>query len=490
VRQTKIVATLGPAVASYEAVRSLVDAGLDVARLNFSHGDHDLHRTFNGWVRSAAEDAGRNVAVLQDIQGPKLRVGTFPGGSVDLAQGSRVRLVPSGGEGDEGTIPIEYPHLAEDLVEGSTVILSDGLIVLTVAAVLADSVEAEVEVGGTLGDHKGVAFPDTELRVPSVTDKDRADLALGRELGVDYVAASFVRSGADVREVASLAGDTPVIAKVELALAYANLDDILAEAAGIMVARGDLGVQMALERIPHIQADILARTNGAGRISITATEMLESMTHAPRPTRAEVTDVATAVLAGTDAVMLSGETAMGDYPTKTVSTMSAICVEAEAALARATHQGLPFVAGEDGVASAVAQAAVEAAENLGIRTIVAFTESGSTARLISKYRPNARIVAFTPLEATRRRMALYRGVVAYPFERRDYTDHEIAAAEKFLEKEELCQRGDLVVMVAGIPPNERAATNLMKIHVVGERAGGVGSRRSGRRSPEVGRLGI
>lgn len=485
-RHTKIVATLGPAVASYESVRSLIDAGLDVARLNFSHGDHALHRRFHDWVRTAADEAGRNVALLQDIQGPKIRVGTFPGGSVDLSPGDEVRLVPGRGEGRSDVIPIDYAHLLDDLDEGETVILADGLIVLRVGTASEESVGAVVETGGTVGDHKGVAFPDTELRVPSVTDKDVDDLALGRELGVDYVAASFVRTAADVREVANLAGDTPVIAKVELALAYANLDDILGEAAGVMVARGDLGVQLPLERIPHVQADILARTNSAGRISITATEMLESMTHAPRPTRAEVTDVATAVLAGTDAVMLSGETAMGEYPAKTVSTMAAICREAEASVAGGTHAGVPFVGGEDSVPSAIAQAAVEAAENLDIETIVAFTESGSTARLISKYRPNGRIVAFTPLAVTRRRMALYRGVEAYPFERRDYTDHEIAAAEKFLEKEEICRRGDLVVMVAGIPPNRRAATNLMKIHLVGERDGGVISQRSGRVSPEVG----
>lgn len=489
VRQTKIVATLGPAVASLEAVRSLVDAGLDVARLNFSHGDHDLHRRFHGWVRAAAAEAGRNVAILQDIQGPKLRVGTFPGGSVELVTGATVRLVPGRGRGTADLVHIDYAHLLDDLEGGDLVILADGLIVLRVQRVTTDALEAVVEIGGTLSDYKGVAFPDTVLRVPSVTEKDREDLAFGRELGVDYVAASFVRTAEDVREVARLAGETPVIAKVELALAYANLDDIIGEAAGIMVARGDLGVQLPLERIPHVQADILARTNAAGLISITATEMLESMTQAPRPTRAEVTDVATAVLAGTDAVMLSGETAMGQYPAKTVATMAAICMEAEAASARSPHPSLPFVGDGDGVASAVAQAGVEAAQNLGIDTIVAFTESGSTARLISKYRPNAQIVAFTPLDDTRRRMALYRGVDAYPFERRDYTDHEIAAAEKFLEKEQLCERGELVVMVAGIPPNQRSATNLMKIHLIGERDGGVISQRRGRSSPEVGRLG-
>lgn len=486
-RRTKIVATLGPSIDTYEAVLGLVEAGMDVARLNFSHGDHSMHRRWFGWVREAAAAADRNIAILQDIQGPKLRVGTFPGGRVDLEQGSTVRLVSGEEQGSDDLIHINYPYLTEDVEEGDTILLADGLIVLSVTGVSPSGVMAVVRVGGELTDRKGVACPDTDLRVPSVTDKDREDLELGRELGVDYVAASFVRTGEDVREVRQWAGDAPVIAKVELAVAYQNLDDILEEADGVMVARGDLGVQLPLEKIPQIQADILGRTNAAGRISITATEMLESMTHASRPTRAEVTDVATAVISGTDAVMLSGETAVGDYPAKTVETMARICLEAETS---PLANPVPFVGAVNRVASAIAQAATEAATNLGINTIVAFTESGSTARLISKYRPEAAIVAFTPIERTRRQMALLWGVSAYPFERREYTDHEIAAAEKFLEREQLCHRGDLVVMVAGIPPNRRSSTNLLKIHLVGERHSGVLSQRSGRRSPEVGGLGV
>ena len=253
-----------------------------------------------------------------------------------------------------------------------------------------------------------------------------------------------------------------------------------------MVARGDLGVQLPLETIPLVQANILRRTNEAGVVSITATEMLESMTHSPRPTRAEVTDVANAVLAGTDAVMLSAETAVGLYPVESVSTMARICasVESETSTTTVKHTYLTHISA---VASAVAQAAVDAAANLGIQTIVAFTESGSTARLLSKYRPAARIVAFTPVATTRRVMALYRGVTAYPFERRDYTDLMIAAAEKFLEKEGVCDRGETVVMVAGIPPNRQASTNLLKVHVIGERDRGVQSQRDARTSPEGGR---
>jgi pyruvate kinase len=335
---------------------------------------------------------------------------------------------------------------------------------------------AEVKVGGILSDHKGVAFPDSRLSLESVTPKDEADLAFGRKLGVDYVAASFVRSGDDVRRVAELAGDIPIIAKIELAQAYENLDDIIGPSFGLMVARGDLGVQLPLERIPLIQAEILSKTNAAGRISITATEMLESMTKSPRPTRAEVTDVAHAVMAGTDAVMLSGETAVGDYPVETVAAMASICVAMEdGILSDPGRDPIPFVGDGNTVASAVAQAATEIAINLEAETIVAFSESGNTARLISKYRPAGKIVAFTPNEITLRRMALYWGVTPHPFERRTYTDEELAAAASILEEEGVVTNGDRVVMVAGVPPNQRASTNLVKVHVIGELSGGLGS---------------
>jgi pyruvate kinase len=485
-RHTKIVATLGPATATPESIRSLIRAGVDVARLNFSHGDHDFHRNLAVWVREAARQEGRVVAVLQDIQGPKLRVGSFPDGAVMLSNDQEVSLFQGRRFSDDpNVVYLDYDYLLDDVHVGEAVLLADGLIRLRVTDRREDRLAAVVAQGGLLRDGKGVAFPETDLRVPAITDKDRADLELGREIGADYVAASFVRSGADVREIRELAGGTPVIAKIELAAAYANLDDILSESAGIMVARGDLGVQLPLERIPLIQADILHRTNAAGLISITATEMLESMTHSPRPTRAEVTDVATAVLEGTDAVMLSAETAIGEFPEETVLTMSKICVEVERGMVEQRND-VAFIGTRESFASAVASAAVEAAANLGIDTIVAFTESGNTAKLLSKYRPHARIIAFTPLDDTLARMALYRGVQPMPFGRRDYTDVMIAAAEKILEKERICVRGEAVVMVAGIPPNQQASTNLLKVHVIGERDRGALSKKSGRAMPEVG----
>ncbi|HVR33549.1 MAG TPA: pyruvate kinase [Acidimicrobiia bacterium] len=486
-RLTKIVATLGPAVANPDSVRALVVAGMDVARLNFSHGDHEFHSRLADWVREASRTEGRVVALLQDIQGPKLRVGSFPEGRVALATGSTIHLVPGRHFSEDPTqIFLDYEHLLEDVKPGERVLLADGLIHVVAESIESDHVVAHVVQGGLLGDGKGLAFPDTNLRVPAITEKDRADLEYGRLLGVDYVAASFVRTGADIREIRDLAGGAPVIAKIELALAYQNLDDILTEAAGAMVARGDLGVQLPLERIPLVQADIIARTNAAGLVSITATEMLESMTKSPRPTRAEVTDVATAVLNGTDAVMLSAETAVGDFPVESVQTMGRICAEVERGLDvdKVENIEVDFFGGS--IASAVARSAVQAAADLGIETIVAFTESGNTARLLSKYRPAGRIVGFTPIDSTLARMALYRGVQPYPFGRRDYTDVMIAAAEKFLEKEGICDRGTSVVMVAGIPPNLQATTNLMKIHVIGERDRGALSQKSGRDSPEVG----
>jgi pyruvate kinase len=256
-RHTKIIATLGPAVAGEGRVRALVDAGMDVARLNFSHGDHDLHRALAGWVRAASKESGRTVALMQDVQGPKIRVGEFANGSVTLEEGRQVVLVPNGGVGNPDLIPVRYDPLLDDVLPGDRVQLADGLIRCEVVGSTNDGLVAEVRVGGVLSDHKGVAFPDSKLSLEIITAKDEKDLAFGQELGVDYVAASFVRSGDDVRRVAELAGDVPIIAKIELAQAYENLDDIIEPSFGLMVARGDLGVQLPLERIPLIQDEIL-----------------------------------------------------------------------------------------------------------------------------------------------------------------------------------------------------------------------------------------
>lgn len=474
-RQTKIIATLGPAVASEERVAALVEAGMDAARLNFSHGDAESHTDMVRWVRAASAGSGRPVAVIQDIQGPKLRVGVFPSGEIPLEKDQVVDLVVDDWEGGPGRIPIGYAGLVRDVHPGHRVLLADGMIVLEVIDSGQDILKAKVLVPGILSDHKGVSLPDSRLATSNVTPKDEADLELGRELGVDYVAASFVRTREDVEAVKALSGDAPVISKIELARALENLDEIIDASFGVMVARGDLGVQVPLERLPLIQRDILDRANAKGRVTVTATEMLESMTHSPRPTRAEVTDVATAVMAGTDAVMLSGETAIGAYPNETVRAMSRICQTVEeGTLSRRGALPVAFVGDDNQVASAVAQAATHIARNVDARFIVAFTESGSTARLISKYRPEQRIYAFSPSASTRNRMALYWGVSPHAFDRRNSTDEEMAEAAQLLEQGGVASEGETVVMVAGVPPNVQASTNLVKVHRIGEASGLLG----------------
>jgi pyruvate kinase len=465
-RRTKIIATLGPASQDPDVILPMVEAGLDVARLNFSHGDHAVHERNLRAVRGAADAAGRPVAVLQDIQGPKIRLGRFAGGSREVEVGEVVELIPADTTAD-GAIPCVYAGLLDEVKEGERIVLADGLVHLRVEGTKGDRLVARVETGGTLSDRKGAAFPDSQLSVESITPKDEVDLAFGREIGVDFVAASFVRSGDDIHRVRELAGaDVPVIAKIELVTAYETLDEILDAADGAMVARGDLGVQMPLQTLPGVQRDIIHRTNRRGRLSITATEMLESMTTSPRPTRAEVTDVTYAINQGTDAVMLSGETAIGRYPVRVIETMDRICTEADGGLG---PEGVRFLTESQPFASATARATVEMANDMGLRTIVAFTESGTTAALLSKYRPKAQIIAFTPVAEVYRRMALFRGVTPMMFERRDTTDRMLSAAEKILEKQGIAEVGEAVAMVAGIPPNVQASTNIVKLHTIGER---------------------
>ncbi len=473
-RKTKIIATLGPAVASLDAITELIEAGMNVARLNFSHGTHESHKQFHSWVRQASESLNTPVAVLQDIQGPRIRVGSFPGGSIMLEEGAEVVLVPGVGEGSSKEIHVENLEAAA-ITEGSTVVMSDGFIVVKVIFSDSGIVRCRVEEGGVLRDHKGVAFPGVRIDVPIVTEKDKADLEFGRELGMEYVAASFVNSAANVRQVKRLTDGVPVISKIESIVGYGNLGEIVEESAGVMVARGDLGVELSFESVPRAQKQIISAGNSKARLTITATEMLESMTASPRPTRAEVTDVSSAVLDGTDAVMLSAETAVGKFPVRTVVAMSRICAEAEASPRYGRGHEVTFLESSARFASATAQACVDAADNLDLAAVVAFTESGSTPRLISKYRPNANIYAYTPVEETYRRMALYSGVTPLRFTRVESTDQMITYAEQNLLENGIVRPGDSVVMAAGIPPNRAAATNLMKLHLVGSQTTGIPS---------------
>jgi len=471
-RKTKIIATLGPAVASLDGITELIEAGMNVARLNFSHGDHDSHRQMHGWVREASDRLDTPVAILQDIQGPRIRVGSFPGGSILLEEGTEVTLMPGEGEGASDEIRVENLEAAA-VSEGSAIVMSDGLIALEVIFADGGIVRVRVVEGGVLRDHKGVAFPGTHIDVPVVTAKDMEDLELGRELGVDYVAASFVTSGDNVRQVKELTAGVPVISKIESIVGFGNLGDIVEESAGVMVARGDLGVELSFESVPRAQKKILSYANSRARLTITATEMLESMTASPRPTRAEVTDVSSAVLDGTDAVMLSAETAVGKYPVRAVVAMGRICREAENSPGYGRGEEIEFLESSARFASATAQACVDAASNLDLSAIVAFTESGATARLVSKYRPNTNIYAYTPQIDTYRRMALYSGVTPLRFDRVDSTDLMINYAEQSLVDIGIVKPGDSVVMAAGIPPNQASQTNLMKLHLIGSATTGI-----------------
>ena len=465
-RKTKIIATLGPAVADAYSISRLVEAGMDVARLNFSHGSRADHEQNVAWVHEASEKHGRAVAVLQDIQGPKIRVGTFPDGAISLEPGDSVTLLAGEGEAASGEIFIKYLDRVENLGSGDLIQLQDGRISVEIAST-STGIKATVIQGGELRDTQGAAFPGLSVDLPAITEKDRADLQAGVEMGVDAVAASFVGTAADVEEVRKLVGDVPVIAKLERAIGYQYLDEIIRAADGVMVARGDLGVELSWAALPRVQKDIIARTNAGGKISITATEMLESMKDSFRPTRAEVTDVANAVFDGTDAVMLSAETAVGKYPIRSVEVMKFICQEAEKSPELHLLTEDRFIAHAARFPSAIAKAAVEVSHNLGITNLACFTETGSTARLLSKYRPEADIMAFTNHESTFRRMAAYWGVQPRLIGRHDTTDDLIIAAGDALIAEGIVEPGEHVVMVAGIPPNQGAQTNLVQIHRVG-----------------------
>jgi pyruvate kinase len=465
-RKTKIIATLGPATDTRETIAKLIDRGMNVARLNFSHGDHQDHQRRYDLVREVAADLGKPIAIMQDIQGPKIRVGTFPGGAVEIEKGSVVTLLPGEAIGDAETIHCAYLDDVAMDVDGR-IILSDGLIELQAIEVSPSGIVAKVVGGGVLRDHKGAAFPGARTRIPNVTPKDVADLEFGATLGVDYVAASFVNYGSDVETVKAIAGDVPVIAKIETAIGLAHLDEIFETASGAMVARGDLGVELSIESVPRAQIDIVQRANAAGKLSIIATEMLESMITSPRPTRAEVSDVYRSVLDGADAVMLSAETAVGAYPTRAVRLMANVCREAEHSSLYGRAFGVDTLAHNEAFAVATAEAAVDTAERLGLDTIVAFTESGTTARLLAKYRPHADIHAFTPEASAYRRMAMYGGVTAIRVPRVPSTDEMLKVAVEELLGRGIVSPGDGIVLVAGVPPNQRSSTNLMKLHVVG-----------------------
>ncbi|HEX5882537.1 MAG TPA: pyruvate kinase [Actinomycetota bacterium] len=471
VERTKVVATLGPASSSREVLGGMVEAGLDVVRLNFSHGERADHVARFELVRTVAKELDHNLAVLVDLQGPKIRVGVVGDDGVRLDRGEEVTLVSGTETCAAPDVPVVYPALAADVRRGDRILLDDGAIGLRVEDVEGERVRCQVERGGVVKSRKGVNLPGVAVSAASLTAKDRADVATAVELGADYVALSFVRKPEDVAEakqaIAEHGRDIPVVAKLERPEAIDVLDDILEVADAVMVARGDLGVELAVEQVPPIQKHIIARANSLGVPVITATQMLESMVASPRPTRAEASDVANAIFDGTDAVMLSQETAVGQYPVEAVATMSRIAREAEAT-PYLTAPPPPAVGGLD-VPATVCRAAVQVAADLGARAIVAFTESGATARYVSRFRPRTPIIGLTTSEAARRRMALYWGVeTARPVGKGTQVRSMIDDADARIVSEGLLTPGDLVVVVAG-SPGGRGGTNRVLVHRVGER---------------------
>jgi pyruvate kinase len=469
-RHSKIVCTIGPATSTAEMIERLILAGMDVARLNFSHGTHAEHAGRIALLREAAMKHQKPIAIIADLQGPKIRTGPLAGKTpVELKAGQRFVITTAKLMGDANRVSTTFRPLPREVHRGNRILLSDGLIELRVMQVMGEKVVTEVVNGGLLGEHKGINLPGVQLRVPALTAKDRADLAFALKEGVNYVAVSFVRHAEDVVLAKALirrAGrDTPVIAKLEKPEAIENLDAILRVADGVMVARGDLGVEMNPERVPVVQKMIIAKAREARRPVITATQMLESMTQNPRPTRAEASDVANAIFDGSDAVMLSAETASGNYPVEAVSMMARIIEDAEGSI---TEFPRPSSVQEKlKVAETVAELVCHASRELHMKLIAVFTHSGFTARLVSRYRPMVPIVAFTPEAETRRRMALIWGVVARGIADVKKVDGLAEVAEQRLLEEKLVKKGDVIGIVAGTPMGIRGTTNFMKFHVVG-----------------------
>ena len=466
-KRTKTVCTLGPATESQEAIDALVAAGMDCARLNFSHGDHESHRQVAARVRQASVKARRPLALLADLCGPKMRVGQIEGGNTELRAGQRFVLTTDPIQGDKERIMVTYSALPKDVKPGNFVLLDDGLLRLQVKSVKENDVVTEVIEGGTLYSNKGLNLPNVAISSPALTDKDKVDLKFAiDELDVDYLALSFVRKADDVRQAKALAGNVPVIAKIEKPEAVAVLEEIIDAADGIMVARGDLGVEMGAEKVPMIQKRIIVETNRRGKVVITATQMLDSMIRNPRPTRAEAADVANAVMDGTDAVMLSGETAIGQYPTQALKMMNAIIGEVEVdyidTIAREFRE-LKIVAHEDWrFPNAAARAAAVLCTHLPLKVVVVFTQDGRSAGLLAEHRPRAPILAITPDFRAAQRLALEWGVIPRLEVPPESLDETLRIATSTLAKEGLCKKGEAFAMVAAWPTSER--TNTLKLH--------------------------
>ena len=465
-RRAKIVCTLGPSSASPETIEEMILAGMNVARLNFSHGTHDYHHGLCQTIRAVSRELRRPVAILQDLQGPKIRVGRFQDGQVELEAGQEFVITSDDVEGDHERVSTTYKELPRDVCPGDVLLLDDGKLRMEAVEVQGNDVHAVVRIGGTLKNNKGINLPTAAVSAPSMTAKDQEDLEFGLSLGVDYVALSFVRSGLDIHQLrARLPADGPkVISKIEKPQAIVALDDIISVSDGIMIARGDLGVELPPQKVPLIQKMAIERANARGRISITATQMLESMTDSPVPTRAEASDVANAVLDGTDAVMLSGETASGRYPVEAVRMMASIIEEVEQGPAHRHQRAPEFLDHLRNFPNAVAKAASIAADELNVLGIVVMTLTGATARLMMTYRPNKPIIAYTPNQRICDQMALFWGVEPRTMPMEPNIDDAISQVEARLREDRGARSGDEVVLVLGYPVEEKSETNLIKFH--------------------------
>jgi pyruvate kinase len=471
-RRAKIVCTLGPASDSFEQIKALVDAGMDVARFNLSHGSYAEHEDRYRRVRKAADETGRSVGILVDLQGPKIRLDTFAEGPVLLERGDSFTITTAEVEGDRHRCGTTYKGLCHDVTPGERILVDDGRVSLEVTSVDGQDVHCTVVEGGMVSDHKGLNLPGVAVSVPALSDKDVADLRWGLRIGADLVALSFVRNADDIKDVHRIMSEegrfVPVIAKVEKPQAVENLDGIVDAFDGVMVARGDLGVEMPLEQVPLVQKRAIKLCRRNAKPVIVATQMLDSMINASRPTRAEASDVANAVLDGADAVMLSGETSVGKFPVETVQTMSRIVCAAEEDILAAGLPPLIVSSKPRTQGGAVARAAAEIGDFLHAKYLVAFTQSGDTARRLSRYRSPIPVLAFTYEPAVRSQLALSWGVETFlgPFV--GTTDEMIDQVDAALLAIGRCEVGDIVVITAGSPPGLAGSTNLVRVHHVGQ----------------------
>ena len=474
-RRSKIVCTLGPATDSYAQLKSLIDAGMNVARLNMAHGSHAEHAERYRRVRQAAEDTGRAVGVLADLQGPKIRLETFAEGPVELVRGDEFTITTERVQGDSTICGTSYQGLPGDVAHGDQILIDDGNVELRVLEVDGPRVRTIVVEGGVVSDHKGINLPGAAVNVPPLSAKDVEDLRFALRTGCDLVAMSFVRDAADVKDVHAVMDEegrrVPVIAKVEKPQAVEHMTDVVLAFDGVMVARGDLAVEYPMEKVPMVQKQLISLCRRNAKPVIVATQMMESMLTHSRPTRAEASDVANAILDGADAVMLSAESSVGAFPTETVKTMSRILVAAEHALLSEGLQPLVTSRKPRTQGGAVARAACEIADFLNARALVAFTESGDTARRLSRNRAVQPIVAFTTDPITRNQLALTWGVEAFVVPHVDNTDAMVDLVDAELVRLNRFDRGDIVVMTAGSPPGVPGTTNMVRVHRLGATEG-------------------